>query len=176
MTELKGSIESYILAKDGNRPHLLMDAFAQDASLAMTVKTTAIAFPQETHGRDAIASVLVSDFALKYENVYTFCIGAIPAAKQNEFSCDWLVCMTEKGTGAARVGYGRYDWTGDVSSSRVTRLHITIEEMSTLPAEFAGRLLRWASRLPYPWCARDALRKDAPDIDTVRRVIAQLTR
>jgi len=45
-----------------------------------------------------------------------------------------------------------------------------------LPAEFAGSLLRWASRLPYPWCARDALKKDAPDIDTVQRVITQLTR
>jgi len=65
---------------------------------------------------------------------------------------------------------------GDAASSRVTRLHITIEEMSTLPAEFAGSLLRWASRLPYPWCARDALKKDAPDIDTVQRVITQLTR
>ncbi|CAN7318722.1 hypothetical protein [Paraburkholderia hospita] len=176
MTELKGSIESYILAKDGNRPHLLTDAFAHDASLAMTVKTAAIAFPQETHGRDAIASVLVSDFALKYENVYTFCVGAMPAANQSEFSCDWLVCMTEKTTGAARVGYGRYEWTSDARSSRVTRLHITIEEMSTLPAEFAGSILNWANRLPYPWCARDALSKDAPGIDTVQRVITHLTR
>ncbi|AMV46839.1 hypothetical protein [Paraburkholderia caribensis] len=176
MTELKGSIESYILAKDGNRPHLLTDAFARDASLAMTVKTAAIAFPQETHGRDAIASVLVSEFALKYENVYTFCVGAVPAAHQSEFSCDWLVCMTEKATGAARVGYGRYEWTSDGQSSRVTRLHITIEDMATLAAEFAESILRWASRLPYPWCARDALKQDAPDIETVQRVVTQLTR
>ncbi len=176
MAELKDSIESYILAKDGNRPHLLADAFAPDASLAMTVKTDAITFPQETHGRDAIASVLVSDFALKYENIYTFCVGAVPAEGERMFSCDWLVCMTEKATGAARVGYGRYDWAGDAQSSRVTRLHITIEAMTTLPATQADSLLRWASRLPYPWCARDALQIDVPDIDTIQRIIAQLAR
>ena len=176
MTRLKDSIESYILAKDGNRPHLLMDAFAHDASLAMTVKTDAITFPQETQGRDAIAAVLVSDFALKYENVYTFCVGAVPADDQHAFSCDWLVCMTEKSTGAARTGYGRYDWTGDVQSSRVTRLHITIEEMATLPAAQADSVLRWASRLPYPWCAREALKENAPDIETIRRIVTQLTR
>ncbi|CAG9188916.1 conserved hypothetical protein [Paraburkholderia sabiae] len=176
MTTLKDSIESYILAKDGNRPHLLTDAFALDASLAMTVKTNAIAFPQETQGRDAIASVLVSDFALKYENVYTFCVGAIPAEDQREFSCDWLVCMTEKATGAARVGYGRYDWTADEQTSHVARLHITIEEMETLPATSADSILRWASRLPYPWCERAALNNDAPDNAIVQRIIAQLTR
>ncbi|MEM5339068.1 hypothetical protein [Paraburkholderia azotifigens] len=176
MATLKDSIESYILAKDGNRPHLLTDSFAQDASLAMTVKTNAIAFPQETQGRDAIASVLVSDFALKYENVYTFCVGAMPADGQHEFSCDWLVCMTEKTTGAARVGYGRYDWSCEARLSQVTRLHITIEEMETLPAPFACGVLRWASRLPYPWCEREALNNDAPDNATVQRIVAQLTR
>jgi hypothetical protein len=176
MATLKDSIESYILAKDGNRPHLLIDAFALDASLAMTVKTAAIAFPQETQGRNAIASVLVSDFALKYENVYTFCVGAMPADGHCEFSCDWLVCMTEKTTGAARVGYGRYDWTCEELRPRVTRLHITIEEMETLPATFADSVLRWASRLPYPWCERDALNRDAPGNATVQRITAQLTR
>jgi hypothetical protein len=58
----------------------------------------------------------------------------------------------------------------------VTRLHITIEDMATLAAEFAESILRWASRLPYPWCARDALKQDAPDIETVQRVVTQLTR
>jgi hypothetical protein len=180
MANLKDAIESYIYAKDGNRPHLLTDAFAHGASLAMTVKTAAIAFPQQTKGRDAIASVLVSDFAQKYENVYTFCVGAMPVDGQREFSCDWLVCMTEKGTGAARIGYGRYDWTGDSHARCLTRLHITIEEMATLPKASADSLLRWASRLPYPWCARESLMAnardaaDAPDIDIIKRVLVQL--
>lgn len=175
MTNFKGAIESYLYAKDGNRPHLLTDAFASDASLEMTVKTPAIAFPQQAHGRDAIAQVLVSDFAQKYENVYTFCVGAMPVEGQNEFSCDWLVCMTEKGTGAARIGFGRYDWTFDLQAQCLTRLHITIDEMATLPNTCADNLLRWASRLPYPWCGREAL-EEAPGIDIVQRVIAQLTR
>ncbi|MBN3752640.1 hypothetical protein G3N95_06785 [Paraburkholderia sp. Tr-20389] len=176
MATLKDSIESYILAKDGNRPHRMTDAFAPDASLAMTVKTAAIAFPQETQGRDAIAAVLVSDFALKYENVYTFCVGAMPEHGQREFSCDWLVCMTEKTTGAARVGYGRYDWTGEAHTAHVTQLHITIEEMETLPATSAGSVLRWASSLPYPWCERAALNRDAPGNAILRRIIEQLKR
>jgi len=28
--------------------------------------------------------------------------------------------MTEKATGAARVGFGRYEWTGDAQAERVT--------------------------------------------------------
>jgi hypothetical protein len=48
--------------------------------------------------------------------------------------------------------------------------------MSTLPAEFAGSILNWANRLPYSWCARDALSKYAPGIETVQHVITQLTR
>jgi hypothetical protein len=175
MPNLKKPIESYILAKDGNRPHLLDDAFAPDASLAMTVKTQAISFPQESHGREAIASVLVSQFALQYENVYTFCVGAMPDEGEREFSCDWLVCMTEKASGAARVGFGRYEWAGDAQAGRVTRLHITIEEMTVLPKDNADKVLRWASRLPYPWCERETLKQDAPDIDAVQRAVSRLT-
>ncbi|MBP0592315.1 hypothetical protein J8I87_21795 [Paraburkholderia sp. LEh10] len=175
MANLKDPIESYILAKDGNRPHLLADAFAHDASLAMNVKTAAIAFPRETHGRDAIASVLVSGFAQQYENVYTFCVGEVPREGQREFACNWLVCMTEKATGAARAGYGRYDWTGDAQARRVTRLQITIEDMATLPRETAASILDWARRLPYPWCDRDALRAGVPDVDAVQRAVGQLS-
>lgn len=175
MTNLKDPIESYILAKDGNRPHLLAEAFTHDASLAMTVKTQAIAFPQESHGREAIAAVLVSQFAQQYENVYTLCVGAIPADGQREFSCDWLVCMTEKATGAARVGYGRYEWTGDAPIERVTRLHITIEEMTVLPKACADAVLHWASGLPYPWCDQESMKKNAPDIDAVQRAVEHLT-
>ena len=142
----------------------------------MAVKTDSIAFPQEAHGRDAIASLLVSGFAQQYENVYTFCVGATPDDWQREFSCDWLVCMTERMTGAGRVGYGRYDWIGDADAPLATRLKITIEEMAAVPKEFAHRILQWANRLPYPWCPREALTHDAPDIDAIQRAITQLTR
>jgi hypothetical protein len=174
MAHLKESIESYILAKDGNRPHLMTRAFAQDASLTMTVQTAAISFPGEVKGREAIATVLVSGFAMQYENVYTFCVSALPSDDQNEFACDWLVCMTEKSTGAARVGYGRYDWVVDPQSKAVTQLRISIEEMATLPKATRDGLLNWAGKLPYPWCPREALAKNVPDIDAVARVLARL--
>jgi len=176
MTNLQHAIEAYILGKDGNRPHLLTEAFAPDALLRMTVQTATIAFPPQTRGAGAIASLLSSGFALKYENVYTFCVGDKPAGGQAGFSCDWLVCMTEKATGAARVGYGRYDWTFDAASSRIAELHILIEDMAALPPADAAGVLAWARRLPYPWCGREALAKHMPDVDAVRRAAARLAR
>ena len=57
MTLLQRSIETYVLAKDGNRPHLIANAFAPDAGLAMDVKTGTIAFPSEVKGAGEIARV-----------------------------------------------------------------------------------------------------------------------
>jgi len=95
MITLQKSIETYIRAKDGNRPFLIADAFTVDAELTMQVNTSEISFPATVQGAKAISDVLVSEFAQRYENVYTFCIGAPPAAEA-AFSCDWLVCMSEK--------------------------------------------------------------------------------
>lgn len=126
---LKRNIETYIRAKDGNRPHRMVEAFAQNARLSMLVKTSDIAFPSSVEGRDAIESVLVREFAAQYENVYTFCLSD-PPSDTNVFVCDWLVCMTEKATGAARLGFGQYEWHGDFGL--VGSLRITIEEMRVL--------------------------------------------
>jgi hypothetical protein len=60
-----------ILAKDGNRPFLMLRAFAEDAELQIIQKTDAIAFPNQTKGREAIENVLVRRFNLDYENVFT---------------------------------------------------------------------------------------------------------
>jgi hypothetical protein len=43
MTSLRNAIETYIRSKDGNRPHVLADAFAADAELAMAVNTSRMA-------------------------------------------------------------------------------------------------------------------------------------
>lgn len=174
MTTLKTSIETYIRAKDGNRPHLMAHAFAEDASLSMVVKTDDIAFPSETTGLTAISDVLVSQFALRYENVYTFCMGT-PPSTQHDVGCDWLVCMTEKGTGAARVGYGQYAWHCAPGSGKVATLRITIEAMMVLPPETSGAILAWVGALPYPWCATDVMAAQAPDIAEVQRIVAALT-
>jgi hypothetical protein len=65
---------------------------------------------------------------------------------------------------------------GDADAPLVTRLKITIEEMATVPKEFAHRILQRANRLLYPWCPREALTHDAPEIDAIQRAITQLTR
>jgi hypothetical protein len=174
MTTLQAAIETYIRAKDGNHPHLMARAFSSDTELVMQVKTDEISFPGEASGLAAVSDVLVSQFARRYENVYTFCIGAPPAAKL-AFDCAWLVAMTEKDSRLARLGFGRYDWLADQETGLVRHLRITIETMATLPPETAGPILDWCEELPYPWCPRDALVRHAPAIDAVTRVVEALT-
>lgn len=171
MNSMKRNIETYVLAKDGNRPHLMVGAFEANAVLSMLVKTKDIAFPSAVFGRDAIESVLVRQFAAQYENVYTFCITSAPSVT-GVFVCDWLVCMTEKTTGALRLGFGQYEWTGD--AGLISRLQITIEEMLFLDKDLAAPLLTWANSRPYPWCPLDQLIQDLPPIDALQRVTLAL--
>lgn len=174
-------ITTYILAKDGNRPHLLDTAFSPAASLTMRVYTDAIAFPAQVHGRAAIADALVSQFNKCYENIYTFCIGEPPGTNR-DFVCGWLVCMTEKDTGAARVGYGRYEWKfASDDGGRVEQLAITIEAMSILAAGDSAAVPGWAATLPYPWCpvaqlrqGREAMPALAPMLDALQQLAAGL--
>lgn len=175
MTLLRQAIETYIHAKDGNRPHLIRHAFTADAELAMKVKTDEISFPSTVKGADGIAAVLVSQFALRYENVYTFCMG-MPPRDETAFRCDWLVCMTEKETGAARVGFGAYEWVSRDGAGLVSKLEITIEEMKNLPRESGGVILEWASRLPYPWCAHDLPAESAPAVPALEEIVGRLAR
>jgi hypothetical protein len=173
MSSLARCIETYIRAKDGNRPHLIAEAFAPDATLDMTLQTSEIAFPSHSEGADAIARVLVSEFAQRYENVYTLCVGAAPGNSAT-FDCDWLVCMTEKGSGAWRVGFGRYEWRAAADTGRIASLRIVIEAMHTLPAQWSAEILAWVSTLPYPWCPREALAAASPAFEPVQSVLHTL--
>ncbi|QIE28301.1 hypothetical protein SBC1_64050 (plasmid) [Caballeronia sp. SBC1] len=172
MITLQKSIETYIRAKDGNRPFLITSAFTDDAELTMQLNTSEISFPATVTGAKAISNVLVSEFAQRYENVYTFCMGDPPVAGA-AFSCDWLVCMSEKSTGLARAGFGRYEWLA-AESGQVRQLRITIEEMTTLPQDTVEPILRWADALPYPWCPRERLAGSAPEIAAIDRIRAAL--
>ncbi|WP_019717036.1 hypothetical protein, partial [Pseudomonas syringae] len=98
------SIRQYIKAKDGNRPHLLDQAFASDAVLDMVVHTGSISFPPHVEGIGPIGDVLVRRFGQTFENVYTFCIGLPPEPQARTFQCKWLVGMSDKSSGEARVG------------------------------------------------------------------------
>jgi hypothetical protein len=168
------SILAYIQAKDGNRPHLMAHAFTDDASLTMVVNTGNITFPPATTGRDNIAEILVRRFGQTYENIYTFCLTVPPKNQDSAFSCDWLVAMTEKDSGAVRVGCGRYDWYFAEDSHLVQRLSITIETMQTLPASTLDSVMAWVSVLPYPWCSADAVTSGAPDIEGLSAVLAYI--
>ncbi|EJL03254.1 hypothetical protein PflQ2_2730 [Pseudomonas fluorescens Q2-87] len=168
------SIQQYINAKDGNRPHLLEHAFKQDAQLDMIVRTGAISFPGHVEGRDAIGDVLVSRFGQTFENVYTFCLGAPPTAQASTFQCKWLVAMSDKASGEARVGCGLYDWQFDPQSGLTERLTITIEHMKTLPCADLPTVMAWASQLDYPWCSAEAAVRNIPDLAELQEVVSYL--
>jgi len=166
-------IETYIRAKDENRPHLMARAFAPDARLRMTVKTEAIAFPAASEGLDQIAEVLVRRFGQRYDNVYTFCLGEPPAADAGTHACTWLVGMTDKESGGVRVGCGYYDWRlGTASPRRVQALDIVIEAMEVLPAADAAAVIDgWLARLRYPWCDAAQAGARAPALEGLAPVL-----
>lgn len=158
-------IRTYLHAKDHNRPHLMAKVFAPAASLEMTVKTGAIAFPAVTEGLNSITDVLVRRFGQTYENVYTFCLQRPEPEGRTSFSCDWLVGMSDKEDGAVRVGCGRYDWRFQQALPfLVERLHITIEEMQVVPAENLDAAMTWLTGLPYPWCPSGIAAETMPRI------------
>jgi hypothetical protein len=170
-------LRDYFRAKDENRPLYMARAFAPDARLRMVLKTQAIDFPSEVSGEPAIADTLVRKFGQTYDNVFTFYLSR-PAARAQvpEFSCDWLVGMTDKATGNVRVGCGRYDWTFQMDPHLVRELVITIETMLTLPAQQAGEVLGWLTSLPYPWTHRTSVSGAAPAIKELAPVLAYLNR
>jgi hypothetical protein len=147
-------IESYIRAKDGNRPALALRAFANNATVSMDVKTSAIAFPATLVGASAIAEELVTKFGEKYENIYTFCMGNPPAdSSWDDFRCDWCVCMTDKRTRATRLGCGEYVWRFEPNGERkILGLGISIESMLEIVGRQGDRVIEWADSVNYPWC------------------------
>ena len=170
-------IRTYIRAKDENRPHLMISAFAETATLDMVVKTGAIAFPPVCDGINAITRVLVQDFGKTFENVYTFCLARPPEGNDATFSCRWLVGMSAKDDGAVRIGCGRYDWQFETRDpGLVEKLTITIESMLTLSPDGLRPAMNWLSSLPYPWCLAEEAIGGMPHLEgleAVRNTIGQ---
>ena len=171
-------LRTYFRAKDGNRPHLMREAFAETAILETVVKTNAIAFPPRSQGLAPITDVLVRKFAQSYENVYSFYLEQPPLhLSLGSFSCDWLVGMSDRGDGKARVGCGRYDWHFQTAEPRLAdRLVITIEAMQVLPADRLDAVLQWLTGLPYPWCPARTVLETAPAIPELDRVLKYVGR
>lgn len=168
-------LRDYFHAKDENRPHFMARAFANHAVLKMALRTQAIAFPPESHGLAAITDTLVRKFGQTYENVYTFYLSRPAAgARLPDYHCDWIVGMTEKATGAVRVGCGRYDWTFQPDPYRATDLTITIETMVTLPSVDAPAVFGWLLALDYPWTNAARVVASAPPLEALAPVVHYL--
>jgi hypothetical protein len=170
----------YLKAKDENRPHFIADAFDHQARVEMVLHTGAISFPSHMEGIDAITDALVRNFGQTYENVYTFYLDKPDQSSAgNAFSCDWMVVMSEKASGKARVGCGRYDWEfGWRDRWLVRRLRITIAAMQVLPADLLPAMLRWIHGLGYPWTNNEmvlAHMPEEPDLAPVRDYLGRRT-
>lgn len=171
MSDQSEAITNYILAKDGNRPWLMQQTFAEDALLEMDVRTNSISFPPFVSGIAAITEVLVRQFSLENENVYTFCLSAEPKRSEQEFSCDWLVGMSRRDTSDIRVGFGCYDWVFEGKPRLlVSALKITIDEMLVLDRNSVQPIKRWLTGLPYPWCPPDTALTGIPAIDKLKPI------
>ena len=168
-------LRNYFHAKDENRPRLLEHVFAADAALEIGNASSAISFPATTQGRTAIADVLVREFGRNNDDVWSFYLQRPPAACR-AFRCGWLVAMTEKASGAVRVGCGTYDWSFAASPSGLaTRLAISIDAMEALPAADGPAIYGWVGALDYPWSSASEAIARGPALDRLQPVLAQLT-
>jgi hypothetical protein len=171
------AIQTYLRAKDENRPHLMKRVFAETAKLEMTVETTAISFPPLTIGVDEITRVLVRDFDQINENVYTFCLTNPPASSINTFACRWIVGMSDKASGAVRIGCGHYDWSFQIGEPYlVEKLGIAIKTMQVLPSECLRPVMDWLSALPYPWCLPSEAVRGMPGLAAMEDIRNSLTK
>jgi hypothetical protein len=168
-------LRNYFHAKDENRPHILERVFDRNAELVIVDRAGAMSFPARTVGSEAIAHVLVRNFCQTYENVYSFYL-ARPAAGSSQFSCGWLVTMSEKQSKSVRLGCGRYDWSfASAAPHLATRLTITIHAMQILPATELAAVLAWAQALSYPWSSAEEAVRNAPDIGLLAPVLQLLS-
>ena len=169
MSTPANAVKTYILAKDGNRPFLMRQAFAENAELEIVVKTDAISFPGSAKGIAALEDILVRRFGLEFENVYTFCLAKPPEAACRHFACHLLVGMSAKANGQIRVGCGRYDWYFG-GQGQVEKLVIAVDVMKVLPAAALAASMTWLSALPYPWCSTDEALKCMPALDGLAEI------
>jgi hypothetical protein len=155
-------LRGYFHAKDENRPHLLEGVFASDAELFIRNQSGNIAFPAFTQGRSAIAEVLVRSFTLSNENVYSFYLRR-PLRGVREFTCPWLVGMSERSSGHIRVGGGTYEWSFEQHAPHMAiRLVVDIEAMEVLPIAESAGVFEWLRALSYPWSSPEASLQGIP--------------
>jgi len=172
MTQLHlNKINDYIKAKDGNKPHLMSDVFSATAELEMQVNSDNISFPSKVSGVTNISDVLVRNFNLSYENIYTLCLTDTITINKNTLCCSWLVGMSDRSSQALRFGYGHYRWDFEYdlnepeANNMVDKLSIRIDEMLNLTTDKEGALLPWLQSLDYPWLTSLQVLARLPNIE-----------
>ena len=164
----------YIKAKDESKPMLMRDVFSANATLEMKVQSENISFPESVIGLSEITDTLVRNFNESYENIYTFCFTDSVRDESSVLACRWLVGMTDKNSGSARVGVGNYRW--EFENGLAKSLIIVIETMIVLPQKNQIEVMSWLGGLPYPWVLTSAVEASVPDIDLLSEVRANLDR
>ena len=168
-------LRDYLHAKDENRPLLMARAFASDVVINVVQRAPSIFFPPHAHGLAAFTDSAVRKFGQTYENIYTFYLARPePNIMLSEYTCDWVMGMSEKSSGAVLIGCGRYDWEFHAMPHRVKRLTITIETMLSLPPSTASGIFGWLTAVPYPWADRKQMVALAPPIEALAPVMHHL--
>lgn len=145
-------LNQYIEGKDNNQPDIIHQAFAQDATLTISLNTDAISFPSKTEGAAAIAKTLVSDFALTFDRCRTYYLRDAQSWEDGAVTIPWLVAMRETAASKLRVGRGYYrlSFTGTGEHGRIASLHIHIDRMDVVDDPGAKALSMLQTCLPYP--------------------------
>ncbi|NLP63161.1 nuclear transport factor 2 family protein [Paraburkholderia sacchari] len=155
LSSARSLLECYLHAKDQNRPELIAQCFAAEATLTFSIATDSIDFPRSVTGTDAIAKTLVSDFGERFDRCRTYYVCVEPSLDADGVCImPWLVVMREKETETLRLGKGAYRWrmgraTG--GAERIVGLHIHIERMDTIADSGSVKLGALQDALTYPW-------------------------
>lgn len=173
--QYKRLMTRYIKAKDESKPHLMASVFTTNATLSMKVESDNISFPSETAGLNDITEVLIGNFNQSYENIYTICLNDTWQQLSNTVNCRWLVAMTEKSSGLARVGFGEYHWVFETQGlNLVSHLTIIIEDMQIYPAEQQAEIMGCFENLPYPWAATAEVLVAMSDVTVLGDIVSKI--
>ena len=164
ITKQKQIIQTYLRAKDENKPHLMKELFTDSAILEMKLKTENISFPSKTVGLDNITEVLIKNFSNSYENIYTLCFEDTIVSDTNSLFCSWLVGMSEKNTDKVRVGSGIYTWQFNANNTKVEKLTIVINEMVILESNVIEKIMFWLNNCSYCWCELENTMQTMPKL------------
>lgn len=164
-------LHTYLEAKDAQRPSRFAKVFTDDATFqSRFLFETDFASEEPARGLSAVAGVF-REMGRQVEDIYTVYTPSSIAWAKGALTIDWLVGMTERGTGNQRLAWGDYAWRFNAAGDRATELVVVMHRMVSLPAKDAASRQRiasiqdWLAALPAPWCAASMLTGDVPEFE-----------